>query len=271
VSRRDPSLRNRMLEECQTRAFGAHKPCNCSLNSDVADAGAHAPPTRRRLRWQNGILCSGGMVCRAMTERLSGRRAQAARNDQIILEAARAVFIADPGAPISEVAKRAGVGISALYSRYASKEDLLRKLCQDGLQRVVEETEVALADDRDAWTVFSEHMARLVDADTSSLTLALAGRFTPTPEMFELAERANELGNRLFERTRGVLRDGLEVHDLSLVFELIAAIKLLDGARTKQLRRRYLAVVLDGLRAGSQEALPGPAPSWQEINERWVA
>jgi AcrR family transcriptional regulator len=209
-----------------------------------------------------------------VTERaspLSGRRAQAARNDQIILEAARAVFIADPGAAISEVAQRAGVGISALYSRYPSKEDLLRKLCQDGLQRFVEETEVALADEGDPWTVFSSYMERLVAADTSSLTLALAGRFTPTPEMFELAERANELSTRLFERTRGVLRDGLEVHDLSLVFELIAAIKLPDRARTLQLRRRYLAVVLDGLRAGSGDPLPGPAPSWEEINQRWVA
>src|SRR3954447_23180646 len=61
----------------------------------------------------------------------SGRRAQAARNDAAILEAARAVFIANPSAPIAEVAKRAGVGISALYRRYASKEALLHELCAD--------------------------------------------------------------------------------------------------------------------------------------------
>src|SRR5205807_6940147 len=71
---------------------------------------------------------------------LSGRRRQAARNDQLILQAAREVFLANPGAPISDVARRAAVGISALYARYASKEDLLRKLCTDGLQRFVEET-----------------------------------------------------------------------------------------------------------------------------------
>jgi hypothetical protein len=46
---------------------------------------------------------------------LSGRKAQANRNDQVILDAARQVFIADPAAPISAVAKEAGVGISALY------------------------------------------------------------------------------------------------------------------------------------------------------------
>src|SRR5579859_6847968 len=38
---------------------------------------------------------------------LSGRQAEAARNDQRILESARAVFVADPGAPITAVAKHA--------------------------------------------------------------------------------------------------------------------------------------------------------------------
>src|SRR6266853_1606380 len=74
---------------------------------------------------------------------LSGRRAEAARNDERILQSARAVFLADPRAPISAVAKHAGVGISALYSRYGSKEELLRTLCTDGLLIVVRETEAA--------------------------------------------------------------------------------------------------------------------------------
>lgn len=200
---------------------------------------------------------------------LSGRRRQAARNDRVILEAARSVFLEDPGAPISEVARRAGVGISALYTRYASKEELLRRLCHDGLARFVEETEAAIADDRDAWTAFTEYMQRLVDADTSSLTLSLAGTFAPTAEMFALAQRANDLSLELFERVKPRFRPGVEVHDISLVFELVAAIKVSSRARTEQLRRRYLALILDGLRDRAGEPLPGPAPTWQEINERW--
>ena len=66
------------------------------------------------------------------TTALSGRRGQAARNDEVILAAARDVFLADPKAPIAAVAERAGVGISALYRRYASKDDLLRTLCSTG-------------------------------------------------------------------------------------------------------------------------------------------
>src|SRR4051795_7900300 len=94
----------------------------------------------------------------AASRPLSGRRAQAARNDQLILDAARAVFIADPGAPIAAVAERAGVGISALYRRYASKEDLLRKLCGDGLRRYIAEAEAALADVGDPWAAFADFM-----------------------------------------------------------------------------------------------------------------
>jgi AcrR family transcriptional regulator len=202
---------------------------------------------------------------------LSGRRAQAARNDELILAAARAVFIDDPGAPITAVAKRAAVGVSALYSRYGSKEELLRTLCHEGLQRYVEETEAALADDREPWLVFEIYMHRLVAADTSSLTLALAGRLTPTAEMTALAERANQLSAKLFRRFGPVLRPGVEVHDLSLVFELVAAIRLGNSDRNAQLRERYLTAILDGLRAENREPLPGPPPSWREINERWYA
>ena len=202
---------------------------------------------------------------------LSGRRAQAARNDQVILDSARAVFLADPGAPITAVAKHAGVGISALYTRYGSKEELLRKLCIDGLRTFVAETETALADGRDHWSAFASYMRRVVDADTNSLTLALAGTFTPTPEMFELAERSNRLQAALFDRVKDVLRAGVSIHDLSLVFEEVAAVKVTSPQRTKDLRQRCLTMILDGLRAGQPGPLPGPAPTWQEINERWQA
>jgi AcrR family transcriptional regulator len=205
---------------------------------------------------------------------LSGRLAEAARNDQRILDSARAVFVGDPSAPITAVAKHAGVGISALYTRYASKDELLRKLCIDGLAHVVEEDEhaiAALAAGQDHWQVFSRFMGNLVDADTSSMTLALAGKFAPTPDMFELAERASRLGAEFFEQIRDVLRPGIDVNDLGVIFEMMAAIRFKSPERTRELRHRYLAVMLDGLRASGREELPGPPPAWQEVSERWAA
>src|SRR6185312_841263 len=93
---------------------------------------------------------------------MSGRQAEAARNDERILEAARAVFVADPGAPISAVAEHAGVGVGALYRRYESKEELLRRLCADGLQRFIGAAEAALADRGDPWEAFAGFMRACV-------------------------------------------------------------------------------------------------------------
>lgn len=202
---------------------------------------------------------------------LSGRRAQAARNDERILEAAREVFVANPEAPIAAVADRAGVGISALYRRYASKEDLLRRLCADGLARYIAAVEGALADQGDPWETFAGFMRRAVDADSSALTLRLAGTFQPTEDLYREAARAQELNERLFERTRaaGVLRADATVNDIALVLEQLAAITLGDRPRTHQLRHRYLTLGLDGLRAPGWTPLPGPPPSWQELSGRW--
>ena len=207
---------------------------------------------------------------RAATAR-PGRQAEAARNDQLILDAARAVFIADPDAPVSEVAKRAGVGIAALYRRYPSTEDMLRKLSADGLNRYIAEAEAALADDRDPWTAFAAFMERIVAADTHSLTQRLAGTFTPTEDLYRDAARAQELNVALFERAReaGAVRPGMVVDDIAWVLEMVAAIRLRDGQRTGELRARYLALLLDGLRAPGPDPLPGPPPTWAEIGERW--
>ncbi len=202
---------------------------------------------------------------------LSGRRAQAARNDERILDAARAVFVADPDAPISAVAKHAGVGISALYRRYESKEELLRRLCADGLERYIAAAEAALADDGDPWTAFTDFMGRVVDADSHSLTLRLAGTFAPTEDLRREAGKAQELNLRLIERTRaaGAIRADLTADDLSFLFEQLAAIRVGDEQRTGQLRRRYLALQLDALHNPSTTALPGPPPTWQEVSRRW--
>ena len=211
-----------------------------------------------------------------MTRALSGRQAQAARNDEVILAAARAVFIADPGAPIAAVAERAGVGISALYRRYASKEELLRKLCSDGLARYIEESEKALADDREPWVAFGAFLHALVDADTNSLTQRLAGTFTPTPDLWQDAARAAELNQAIYARTKEYLRPGIVVEDFAVILEQITSIKLGDEARTNQLRHRYLTLMLEAMhRTGEQPGggadLPGPPPSNDELTDRWRA
>ena len=74
---------------------------------------------------------------------------------------------------------RAGVGISALYRRYPSKEDLLGTLCANGQPTYMAEAERALADDGDPWEAYATFLRRIVAADTHSLTVRLAGTFVP--------------------------------------------------------------------------------------------
>ncbi|KKK07056.1 TetR/AcrR family transcriptional regulator [Micromonospora sp. HK10] len=200
---------------------------------------------------------------------LAGRRAQAARNDAVILDAARAVFLADPKAPVAAVAERAGVGISALYRRYASKEDLLRKLCADGLRRFIAAAE-EVADEPDGWAAFAGFLERVVDADVHSLTVHLAGTFTPTEELGRAAIRANELVDGLVRRARaaGRLRPDVVTQDVGLLLEGCAAIRVPDPERTRQLRRRHLALLLAGL-VQREPSLPGPPPAEGEFDWRW--
>jgi AcrR family transcriptional regulator len=202
----------------------------------------------------------------------SGRHAEAAVNDARILQAAREVFIADPTAPIAAVAERAGVGISALYRRYAGKEELLGTLCAIGQQTYLAEVERALADQRDPWDAYVDWLRRIVDADTHALTVRLAGTFTPTPGHIERAERMRKLGTALFKRTMaaGALRDGVTFLDVAMLLELVSTTRLGDAERTAELRRRYLDVLIDGISARATGSLAGRPPTWAEQVARWV-
>ncbi|MFI9818324.1 TetR/AcrR family transcriptional regulator [Saccharothrix variisporea] len=201
---------------------------------------------------------------------LPGRRRQAAQNDQVILDAAREVFLADPKAPVAAVAKRAGVGISALYRRYPGKEDMLRRLCHDGLRHYIAEAEAAL-EEADAWAGFTRFLERVVEADVHSLTVHLAGTFTPTPEMFEDSQRAAGLAQDLVDRARqsGRLRADAVVEDLGLVLEGCAAIRVPDAGRTRELRRRVLAMMVESLGQSGAPDLPGPPPNGTDFAWRW--
>ena len=202
---------------------------------------------------------------------LSGRRREAARNDVEILDAAREVFLADPAAPVSAVAARANVGMSALYRRYASKEALLRELVRDGLARYRAELERALADDRDAWTVYSECLTRILDGGSQALAQRLAGTFTPTSDLTELAQQAGTLATAVHQRAQRdkALRSDVSHEDVVLLLETLNSITLPGGDEGHALRRRYLALLLQALRAPGAEPLPGRPASPAELAARW--
>ena len=158
---------------------------------------------------------------------MDGRRAQAARNDTAILEAARAVYAADPEAPIAAA-------------------------------------EAALADDGDAWKVFRRYMTRVVEADAYTLSFRLAIALEKDSEaLWRDATKAQDLRERVFKRAQkgGAVRGDAVPEDIGNIFQQLSAIRGPSAKRTQELRKRYLTLQLDGLRPRKKaQQFPGPPP-----------
>jgi AcrR family transcriptional regulator len=159
-----------------------------------------------------------------------------------------------------------------LYRRYPSKEALVLQLCLDGMRRLEEVTRTALAQlDGDPWEAFAGYMNAALDAGAGALGAALAGTFTPTPELLGAARDLYAAGGELIERVQaaGALRADVTQEDVNLIFEQLRAVRLGDDARTATLQRRYLALILQALKAPGSAPLPGSPPGWAEIRDRW--
>ena len=176
---------------------------------------------------------------------------------------------------MADIARRAGVGIGTLYRRYPSKEALVLQLCLDGMRQLeaVARTALERVDD-DAWEAFAAFMHDGLDAGAGSLGAALAGTFTPTEEL--IADRARACTaavQELIERVKaaGALRADVTQEDVNLLFEQLRGVRLGDDERTADLQRRYLALMLQALRAPGAAPLPGSPPGWAEIQGRWQA
>lgn len=210
-------------------------------------------------------------------EEPGARKARTARNDAAILAAAREVFVRYPEAPVSAVAKVAGVGISALYRRYRSKEALLAQVSLGGLREAASIARAALAVG-DPWEAFAGLLRATVDADVYALTAGLGGRFRLTPEHDRVAAEAWDVARQVLVRAQeaGVVRDDLAVEDFSLVYEQLASVWLGSAQRSVVLRRRYVELALDGMRATGPgpgvggRVLPGEPPTTTELATRWV-
>ncbi|GAA0971836.1 helix-turn-helix domain-containing protein [Acrocarpospora macrocephala] len=200
-----------------------------------------------------------------------GRQAEAERNDRRVLDAAREVFAAHGAdATVAEIAARAGVGMGSLYRRYGSKSDLLRQLCTQAMEESIQAAEAALAAP-DAWTGLSDYVRACVARGSGALA-PLAGSLETTPEMWETSRRGRRLLEHVVARahSEGVLRSGVTALDVAWLVEFFGRRgPAAPGTEDEAIRRRLLAISLDGLRNRDAGPLPGPAPSAQHYERRW--
>ena len=190
-------------------------------------------------------------------------RRDAEQNRLRILDAAREAF-ADRGLDVSmdEIARRAGVGVGTVYRRFPDKEPLIEALFEQRLDELVEiATEAAAMDD--PWEGLEHLLARFVTVqagDRGLRDLMLSSGHAEL-RVRRARDRIAPIADELVERAQasGKLRDDVAGTDLALVqFMLIA---LVDYTREVEPAawRRFLAIVLDGLRArrSKPSALPG--------------
>lgn len=200
---------------------------------------------------------------------LRGRQAEARRNDRRVLEASREVFAEQgPDASMADIARRAGVGVASLYARYPSKAELVRAISAAGMNAIIDAVEQARRDP-DPWHGFTGFMQQCADAGAGGL-MQLAGTFEPTDEHIARVRRMHDALDGLLREVKasGTLREEIGPAD---VYLLLASLRVQhpDTTAAAQLRRRYLAVLLAGLRAAPDDPLPGPSPTWQDLQRHW--
>ena len=182
------------------------------------------------------------------------------------------MFLADPTAPISAVAERAGVGIGALYHRYAGKEDLLRTLCRNGQEIYLAEIKRALASDAEPWEAFTGFLRRIVAANTTASPPGSPAPSRPPRSNWPWPNRCGCWVTSYSSGPRLPACSGTTSRylDIGYLLEFLADVKLGGAGRTAELRQRHLAVIIDGLRSGQHTPLPGKPPTWEEQTERWI-
>ena len=168
-------------------------------------------------------------------------RADAQRNLERVLDAATEVFAASgPDASVDEIARRAGVGHATVFRRFPTKDDLMYAVIERriGEIRDVIETELQAPDPGEA---FYRAIARVAAMHMESPGLhECVLHCGDKPGAAELDALAEKLIGRA-QRAGGVRRD-VKAADVSVLLKTA-----LQSAPAGSWRR-YLSVVLDGLR-----------------------
>ena len=180
-------------------------------------------------------------------------RADAARNLELILEAADAAF-AEKGheACVADIAARAGVGQATIFRRFETKDDLIAAVFERKIEQLRAAAESA-SRKRRAWDGLMDFMAvaTQLHARDRGFFQSMAEQLMQNEHMVELKLQMKESVTDLVDRAKaqGDLRADLSPEDV-FAFSCAAAQAATMGPNAgPRASKRYLAVITDGMRA----------------------
>jgi AcrR family transcriptional regulator len=194
-------------------------------------------------------------------------RADARRNRDRLLEAARTAFAAEGlSVPLDEIARRAGVGPGTLYRHFPAKEALFEAVLHDRIQRLADEAR-SLRSAPDAGPALLGFIDRLIAEATLKRDLVDALASVGADLTASLAETGAQLRRELQDllaraQRGGAIRDDIGIADLmAIIAGMLFALQRRSGDQADP--RRAIAVLRDGLRATPAQAsgLPTKPPA----------
>jgi AcrR family transcriptional regulator len=206
-------------------------------------------------------------------ESAGGLRADARRNHEQVLAAAREAFVeAGPGVPLEDVARRAGVGIATLYRRFGDREGLLRAVVVAALEdsRAAAQAALESADEgADGLQALARYMHAVLDLRVSAVVpLALDRLDLEDPEILPLRETSAAAMERLIQTAHddGSLPRQVGFADIGTL--LVRLSRPLPGrvptALDDELAHRHLELALAGMRS-APDVLPEKGLSRGEL------
>lgn len=190
-------------------------------------------------------------------------RRDAQRNREALLTAAREMFAASGlDAPLDEIARRAGVGNATLYRHFPSRAALVESVFHDLLADTRRSGEEARAS-VDGWAGLTRYLEGIFTglaanrAANDLMTTGIQGVASLEALIAHNRETVDLLISRAQEQ--GTMRDDVVAEDLLFVLAALGRVVPASAAVSPDAWRRYLALLLDGLRAPAAQPLPAPA------------
>lgn len=185
-------------------------------------------------------------------------RADAQRNRDRLIEAAVAAF-GEHGLDVgvAEIARRAGVGTATLFRNFATKDDLVYAVIEARVTELVAIAGRAL-EVEDPGAAFEQLLFDIADFQLRDRGFfdAVHMRIIDEPELLDCKRGLSTIADQILVRAQaaGAVRDDIVEDDLRFI--VMAAVRDVDPDSEPGVHRRYLRILLDGLRPASASPLP---------------